>query len=150
MSRKSAAGSVVRKSADDLPKATSADLDRLRTAMRGRIDTSEIAERRSGPRVARDANGNLPPRKSLIRDAVTDEMRRRKLTAYRLWQIARAHYPTLSQSAVHEFLKGQRQLELPSVEALLVAVNLQVVRGRPARRGHTRTATKRSAAARAG
>jgi hypothetical protein len=30
-----------------------------------------------------------------------------------------AGHPSLSQSAVHEFLKGQRQLELPSIEALL-------------------------------
>jgi hypothetical protein len=43
------------------------------------------------------------------------------LTAYRLWQMARVHCSTLSQSAVH------RQLELPSIEALLAAMDLQVV-----------------------
>jgi hypothetical protein len=129
MAKKSAASKVVRKSAKDIPPASAADLDRLRGAMRGCIDTSDIPERRAGPRLRRDANGRLPLTKSIIRDAVANEMHRRGLTAYRLWQIARGNYPALSQSAVHEFLKGQRQLELPSVEALLVAVDLQVVRG---------------------
>jgi hypothetical protein len=64
----------------------------------------------------------------MIREAVVQQMNALHLTAYRLWQRARAHYPPLSQSAVHEFLKGQRQLELPSVEALLAAVDLRVVR----------------------
>jgi hypothetical protein len=63
----------------------------------------------------------------MIREAVARQMKRLHLTAYRLWQLARAHYPSLSQSAVHEFLKGQRQLELPSVEALLAAADLRVV-----------------------
>jgi hypothetical protein len=100
--------------------------------MKSRVDTSEIPERRRFERLRRDASGRLPPRKSIIRDAVTREMRRRHLTAYRLWQLARAHYAPLSQAAVHEFLKGQRQLELPSVEALLAAVELRVVRRRVA------------------
>src|SRR5438105_1321899 len=56
MSRKSVAGKIVRKSAKDIPRSSAADLDRLRAAMRGRIDTSDIPERRPGPRVRRDAN----------------------------------------------------------------------------------------------
>lgn len=128
MSKKSGARKSVRKSAEEIPPASRADLDRLRAAMQGSVDTGEIAERRKFQRVQRDASGRLPPRKSIIRDAVTREMQRLDLTAYRLWQLAQAHYPPLSQAAVHEFLKGQRQLELPSVEALLAAVNLRVVR----------------------
>jgi hypothetical protein len=103
--------------------------------MAGDIDASEIPERRKFQRLQRDANGRLPPRKSMIREAVEREMQHLDLTVYRLWQRARAHYPPLSQAAVHEFLKGTRQLELPSVEALLAAVNLRVIRssraGRP-------------------
>jgi hypothetical protein len=64
-------------------------------------------------------------------------MRRGNLTAYRLWRIARTYAPSLSQSAVHEFLKGQRQLELPSVEALLAAVNLRLVRKKTRKRVST-------------
>jgi hypothetical protein len=78
--------------------------------MKGSVDTGEIPERRRFHRLQRDASGKLPPRKSVIRDAVDREMRRLNLTVYRLWQLARAHYPLLSQAAVHEFLKGQRQL----------------------------------------
>lgn len=95
--------------------------------MEGSIDTSEIPERRKLQRLHRDENGNLPPRKSIIREAVERERKRRHLTAYRLWQMAKPYHPPLSQAAVHEFLKGQRQLELPSIEALLAAVGLRVV-----------------------
>jgi hypothetical protein len=128
MPKKSVVSKTVRKSAKELPPASTADLARLRAAMQGNIDTGEIPERRKFHRIKRDAGGTLPPRKSIIREAVAREMRYRHLTVYRLWQLARVHYPTLSQGAIHEFLKGQRQLELPSVEALLAAVNLRIVR----------------------
>jgi hypothetical protein len=72
-------------------------------------------------------------------------MRHLHLTAYRLWQIARVHYPPLSQAAVHEFLKGQRQLELPSVEALLAAVQLDIVSRKVAQRGLTQRGRKQDA-----
>jgi hypothetical protein len=113
--------------------------------MKGSIDTSEIPERQRFLRLKRDTSGKVPPRKSVIRDAVAREMRRLNLTVYRLWQLARAHYPLLSQAAVHEFLKGQRQLELPSVEALLTAVNLQVVRKNAAKRSPPRRKTRQAA-----
>jgi hypothetical protein len=127
MSKKSVGNKITRKSKSEIPPASKSDLDRLRAAMKGDIDTSEIPERRNFQRIKRDASGNLPPRKSVIRDAVALEMKHLPITVYRLWQLARAHYPPLSQSAVHEFLNGQRQLELPSVEALLAAVDLRVV-----------------------
>lgn len=133
MSKKSAAHKLVRKSSGELTRATPADLNRLRSAMQGSIDLAEIPERRDFRPLQRDAGGMLPARKSLIREAVRREMKHLNLTAYRLWRMARVHYPALSQSAVHEFLKGQRQLELPSVEALLAAVQLQVVRKRDGR-----------------
>ena len=126
MSKKSADSKVTRKSAAEIPRASKADLDRLHAAMQGDIDTSEIPERRKFQRLKRETNGELP-RKSMLREAVAREMQHLNLTVYRLWRLARVHYPPLSQSAVHEFLKGQRQLELPSVEALLTAVNLCVV-----------------------
>ncbi len=142
MSKRSVVRKVVRKSAGEIPPASRADLDRLRAAMQSGIDTSEIPERRKFARLQRDADGGLPLRKSIIREAVVRQMRHLHLTAYGLWKLARAHYPPLSQAAVHEFLKGQRQLELPSVEALLAAANLRVVRGTGAQRGRTQRATK--------
>ena len=145
MSKKSLARKIVRKSAGEIPPPSRMDLERLHAAMHGKIDTGEIAERRKFHRLKRDADGSLPPRKSIIREAVAREMQHLHLTAYRLWRLARAHYPPLSQAAVHEFLKGQRQLELPSVEALLAAVNLRVVRRSDAKRGQTQPATKQGA-----
>jgi hypothetical protein len=105
--------------------------------MQGRIETSDIAERRQFQRLKRDAAGRLPPRKSMIREAVTQRMQELHLTAYRLWQLARVHCATLSQSAVHEFLKGQRQLEVPSAEALLAAVHLRIAKSRVPQRQST-------------
>jgi hypothetical protein len=127
MAKRSATGRTVRKRAADIPAATSSDLNRLRAAMRAPVDMSEIPERRRFVSLKRGPDGSLPPRRSIIREAVQREMRRLHLTAYRLWKMARAHYPVLSQSAVHEFLKGERQLELPSAEALLAAVQLRLV-----------------------
>lgn len=145
MPKRSAAGRTVRKRADEVPAASRQDLDRLHAAMRDSVDTREIPERRRFHRLTRDAGGNLPPRKSIIREAVQREMRRLHLTAYRLWKMARAHYPILSQSAVHEFLKGQRQLELPSAEALLAAVQLRLVRKGAEPSGGSRPTSRESA-----
>jgi hypothetical protein len=142
MSKKLVVSKTVRKSAGQILPATRADLDRLRAAMQGNIDTGEIAERRKFHRLKREASGRLPARKSIIREAVARQMQDLHLTVYRLWQLARAHYPSLSQSAVHEFLKGQRHLELPSVEALLAAVHLRVVKRRVAKRRQSQRATK--------
>ncbi len=142
MPKKSVATRTVRKSAAAIPSASSADLDCLRAAMRRTVDTSDIPERRKSVRLQRDASGALPRRKSIIREAVERERRHRRLTVYRLWQLARAHYPPLSQAAVHEFLKGQRQLELPSVEALLAAVELRVVRNNVTQERKQRTAQR--------
>lgn len=143
MSRKSVPGKVIRKSANDIPPPSEADLDRIRAAMQGPIDTSEISERRRFRRLRRDANGRLPPRRSIIRDAITRQMEDEGLTPYRLWKLARAYYSPLSQAAVHEFLKGQRQLELPSIEALLAALNLRLVGGGGPQRRLNEPASKR-------
>jgi hypothetical protein len=113
--------------------------------MHGAIDTSEIPERRKFHRIQRDARGGLSPKKSIIREAVLRQKRDLHLTVYRLWQLARAYYPPLSQAAVHEFLKGQRQLELPSIEALLAAVHLRVVRRSISRRRPAPPARKQGA-----
>jgi hypothetical protein len=136
--RTSPARKAVRKSAAELAPASAAELDRLRAAMGSAIKMEEIPERREFRRLKRDADGALPRRKSLIREAVVQRMESLGLTVYRLWQLAKVHYPPLSQGAIHEFIKGQRQLELPSIEALLTALDLRVVNG-------SLSATKRTA-----
>src|SRR5207249_2821831 len=57
MSKKSGVSKVVRKSAAEIPPASQADLDRLRTAMQNRIDLSEIPERRAHLRLLRRVLG---------------------------------------------------------------------------------------------
>ncbi len=129
MRKKSAEGKLVRKRAADLAPASDADLARLRKAMNGPIDTSDIPERRGRlDRLRRDSTGQLPARKSVVRDAIVRELKHLNMTPYRLWKEAKAYCPTLSQSAVHEFIKGQRQLELPYAEALMAATHLGIVR----------------------
>jgi hypothetical protein len=95
------------------------------------IDTSEIPERRSGraTRARRSPDGRpIASLKSAIRDAILRELGRRQITRYELWKRARVHGPTLSESAVYEFLRGDRQIGLEYVEALLAAVGLEVRR----------------------
>jgi hypothetical protein len=97
--------------------------------MERHIDTSEIPERRPGraTRAHRSPEGSpIVPPKSAIRDAIRRELGRRQITRYELWKQARVHCPTLSESAVYEFLRGERQIGLEYVEALLVAVDLEV------------------------
>jgi hypothetical protein len=129
MPKKSGAGKMIRKRASEIKPASGADLDMLRHAMEEPIDTSVIPENRVGfHRLERDHQGRLPRRRSLIRDAIRRELESRKMTPYRLWKEALVHCPTISQSAVYDFIKGERQLELPYAEALLAAVNLGVAR----------------------
>jgi hypothetical protein len=113
----------------DVAPASDADMIRLRMAMDGPVDPSDIPEQQGRfDRLRRDSTGRLPTKKSLVRDAILRELKRLNMTPYRLWKEARTHCPTLSQSAVHEFIKGQRQLELPYAEALMAATHLGVVR----------------------
>lgn len=86
-------------------------------------------------RLPRDANGRIiksPP--SRIRSAILQQLGRRQMTRYELWKIARRNCPTLTQSAVYEFLRGFRQLGLGYIEALLLALDLDVT---AMRRRHT-------------
>ena len=123
-------GGIVRKTDDALPATTRADLDRLRNAM-ARSDsettTGEGPKPGSNP-LRRDADGRIiKPSPSRIRTAILEELGKRRMTRYKLWKAAREHCPTLTQSAVYEFLRGFRQLGLSYVEAMLAALNLDVV-----------------------
>lgn len=145
MPRKSAASDVVRRSADANPPADPGHLAHLLKAMAGPVDTSEIPETRGRTsRVRRDASGRLPQgRPSPIRTAILESLGRQGMTRYRLWHKAHVHCSTLTQSAVYEYLRGQRDIGVPYVEALLEAAGLTISprkasRGRVAAR-RTRT-----------
>lgn len=128
MPRRSADGKLVRRSAKDIPAPTEADLSRLVAGMHGPIDTSDIPEAK-GPlrRINRDTSGRLPQRRdSPIRRAILAELERRQMTRYQLWKDSRVHCATLPQSAVYEYLRGQREIGLPYAEALMQALGLVV------------------------
>jgi len=130
MARRSQKSRTVRISAAEVPTASRQALARLRAAMESPIDTSEIPEGRPGSaRARRAAAGARPPVvPSRIRDAILSELGRQAITRYELWKRARAFCPTLSESAVYEFLRGQRQIGLSYVEALMAAVGVSVHR----------------------
>ena len=124
-------GSLVTRSASHIPAATHADIERLRKAMRSSIDTSEIPERTT----ARGGSPVPSPETGGIRDTVLAEIGRQGLSRYRLWKAARAHSKTLPESAVYEFLRGERNIGLAYLDAILAALGLEV---RPAKRWRRR------------
>ena len=125
---------LIRRKAGEIPKSTPEELDRLEAIDEDSIDLSDIPDVSSAGRLFRDETGRLP-RKSAIRDAVSGVMAERHLTAYALWKEARVHCPTISESAVGEFLRGKRQIGLDYAEALMAAAGLTIVRDEDRRVG---------------
>ncbi len=120
-------GKIVRRRAGAIPPITTEALDQLESMADDAIDLSDIPDLSQADRLVRDELGQLP-RRSVIRDAVTRVMAERQMTAYALWKEARAYCPTISESAVSEFLRGRRQIGLDYAEALMAASGLIVVR----------------------
>jgi hypothetical protein len=116
-----------------IPDRTLGELDRLEAAMNRPIDTSDIPEtKKLGPRLKRDASGRLQKGPlSPIRKAILSALGHRQMTRYRLWQKANALHPTLSQSAVYEYLRGERDIGVTSVEALMAAAGVKVTSTKP-------------------
>jgi hypothetical protein len=123
---------TVRRRAGAIPPLTPEAIARLESIDEDSIDHSDIPDQSSADRLIRDESGRLP-RRSVIRDAVAGVMAERHLTTYALWKEARVHCPTISESAVGEFLKGQRQIGLDYAEALMAAAGLSLVRSDEAR-----------------
>ena len=123
---------LVRTSARAIAPPSARALARLRRAMEGPIDTTEIPESKPG-RAVRPARptprSRVTPPESAIRDAIRRELGLREITRYELWKRARRrHGPMLPESAGYEFLRGERQIGLDSVEVLLATVELVGVR----------------------
>jgi hypothetical protein len=132
MRKKSVASETVRVGIKDFPKATRAELDALLARIDDPVDYSDDPPS-DGPRqrVERDVHGNLPEplpalRKSPIRKAILEQLDRQQMTRYELWQKARVHCPRIPGSAVYEYLRGQREIGTPYVEALLEAAGLTI------------------------
>src|SRR4051794_7715383 len=106
--------------ASELATPTAADVARLRAASARPADTSDIPERKPLAASPTVTSGR-------IRGAIVAESHRRQMTAYAVWKAARARCQTLPQSAVYEFLRGDRQIGLEYIEALLAALELQLI-----------------------
>jgi hypothetical protein len=104
-------------------------LSRLRNAMKaGERDTPSVGLPDPSKRLKRDASGRIPPKlPSVIRDAILTELESRGITRYQLWKLAKEHCGTIPESAIYEFLRGQRHLGLEYIEALIAALHLAVV-----------------------
>jgi hypothetical protein len=119
---------IVRRRADGIPPISSDRLAEIQAIRDEDIDYSDIPQLPRGPRLRRDENGRLPERNSVIRDAILSAMSERGMTTYALWKEAREHCPTITETAVGEFLKGQRSIGLGYIEALIAAAGLTIVR----------------------
>ncbi|MGH7179560.1 MAG: hypothetical protein ACREJC_19450, partial [Tepidisphaeraceae bacterium] len=105
------------------------ELGRLRAAMNGAIDTSDVPAQRIPGRypLVRDSRGRIPRKPpSVIRDAILNELAGRGMSRYQLWKLARRYCPTLPNSAVYELLLGTRAISVVYCEALLRALGLGV------------------------
>src|SRR5262245_17234141 len=141
MRRKSSAASrMVHKTIDDLRPATAEQMHRMveraKKANGGTLPPLRVPFPLPPP--------GMPKRKprpplvgGRIRSAVIAEINRRNLSGYALWKMARKFCPTFPQSAVYEFLRGERAIGLEYVEAILAALSMRLV---PPRTSHRRSA----------
>ena len=129
MKHKSTSNRTVHRHFREIAAAKPAELNRLKKAMAGPIDCSDIPAGKVGahrvvhPAPSRRAAGQG----SLLRDAILAELGRRQMTRYQLWRDAQLHCKTLSESAVYEFLRGQRQIGVLYIEAILNALSLRII-----------------------
>jgi hypothetical protein len=101
---------TVRFTADALPKATAADLQRLRQAKPGASATQAVR----------------PKFDSMIRRALLEVLQAGPMNAYQLWKGANEHAPQLQRTAVYQFLAGKRQVGIEYAEAMMRAAGLGV------------------------
>ncbi len=121
-------GKIVRREADQIPATSAQELERMLAIPDEAIDPSDIPERPvERQRLIRDPDGRLPKkRRGLIRDSIAAVMVEREMTPYSLWKAAREQCPTISETAVGEFLKGNRSIGLDYLEAMMTALELTI------------------------
>ncbi len=124
---KPSAGKIVRKKAGQIPATSPEELARMLAIPDESIDLTDIPEQPAGGRLTRDEAGRLPVRPSFLRDAIAAAMAERNMSTYALWKEAKATCPTISETAVGEFLKGKRQIGLAYLETLMTVTGLTVV-----------------------
>jgi hypothetical protein len=124
MQKKCKSGSAARTKKRRAPD--NSDLQRLRAAMSRRVEGNAGLPPENN-RVVRNALGRLPAKPlSSIRDAILCTLATHGITRYELWKRARTLCPTLPESAVYEFLRGQRAISVTYCESLLSALDLGI------------------------
>lgn len=122
---------VMRKAAGEIPRPDAEGLARLRALKDRPVDTSEAgdAPETVGPLrpVAVGPEGRplrRPP--DLFRDAILARLDQLGMNRGQLYRKAREYCPTLSESAVYEYLRGQRDVQSAYLSALLKAAELTI------------------------
>jgi hypothetical protein len=122
---KNSEAEIVRRNADQIPATSAEDMARLLAIPDKSIDTSDIPERTGERRrLRRDVDGRLPKRRSKIREKIIEAMQDRGMTTYALWKEARTFSPTISETAVGQFLKGERSIGIEYLEAIMEALSM--------------------------
>lgn len=118
---------IVRHTAATLPKRSPERLDALRRLAERPDEEIDLAEM---PEVDLSDPKWITPakrRQARLRTAIDAEMKRRGMTRYQLAKVAQRYCSSLSESAVYEYLAGQRQVGADYIEAMLAALELEVV-----------------------
>ena len=128
---KDSEGRIIRRTAEEIPGTSPEEIARMLAIRDEDIDTSDIPEMAGGQRLYRDENGRLPRRRSVVREVVVATMAEREMTNYALWKAAKEHCPTITETAIGQFLKGQRSIGLEYLEAIMAALGLEIRKPAP-------------------
>jgi hypothetical protein len=117
----------VQRSAGELPWTSPEEIERIGSIPDDAIDPSDCPELQGNRRPVREAPGRpIPPNPGPIARIILRRLGRLQMTRYELWKGARDQCPTLSQSAVYGFLRGDRDIGVKYLEAILDAAGLRV------------------------
>lgn len=146
MPRKSGSDKLVRVRAVDLPPPSPDHLAGLRAVVASGVPVDPGKPMSTGGRrVDRDATGRPVARvKGGICQLILAQLGRRQMTRYELYKRAKTSCPTLSESAVYEYLRGMRIIRADYLEALIHASGLEI---RPKRLPSPPKGTRPSASA---
>lgn len=128
MAKKSAGGRTVHRG-PAAPAISPEEMAALVAAMDQPIETSgtPVGVRKLKP-VVRDPKDRLPKpsHKSVVQQKILLALDRRNMTRYQLWRKAKRYCPTLSESAVYEYLRGTRNINIEYAEAMMKAAKVTV------------------------
>jgi hypothetical protein len=119
-------GRIIRRKAGEIPRSSPEEIARMLAIRDEDIDFSDIPEMPGGQRLYRDENGRLPKRRSVVRATIAATMADREMTNYALWKAAKEHCPTITETAIGQFLKGQRSIGLEYIDAIMAAMGLEI------------------------